>query len=541
MKKTKKNTIGNLEIFEQFGKKSQTRRIAQNNLCVIYTRVSSKDQEDNTSLESQKRFCEDYAKQNKLIIVEYFGGKHESATTEERKEFQRMLHFVKRKKISNILVYKVDRFSRSGAGGISLAEELKKRGHAIHSVTQPGDSFTPAGGLNQNLQFLFSHYENETRKERCTNGIREHLKAGYWIGTVPFGYTQVGFKKKQKYVINDQGKLLRKAFYWKAAGETGIEIVQRLKNLGLTIYPQHLSNILRNPFYAGLISHSALDGKVVPGKHPALVSKEIFLKANDVLKSNAQGYKHNRDESHIINIPLKNFVKCGECDTAWTGYLVRKKGLYYYKCNKPGCACNRSAKKMHLAFQSLLNDYTLEPILAPHLKRILLNRLERHTKDMREESGLMEKQLREIESKIERIEERFVLEEISEELFEKYMPKFRKEKEEIVNQLENSSFDLSNLEKKVDKVVDMVTNTLETWELGAYSVKQKLQHIVFPDGIHYYRKKDHYRTNRVNTIFDLSLCLSKSYKGNKKGIKDHSVILSPSVAGVGLEPTTFGL
>ena len=75
----------------------------------------------------------------------------------------------------------------------------------------------------------------------------------------------------------------------------------------------------------------------------------------------------------------------------------------------------------------------------------------------------MEKQLMEIEKKVDRIEERFVLEEISEELFEKYMPKggtgqkYRKEKDEIASQLENSQFDLSNLEIGIDHAVNIIT------------------------------------------------------------------------------------
>ena len=435
-----------LEIFEtNFGKKSHRKRKIHNNLCVIYTRVSSKDQEDNTSLESQRRYCEDYAERKKLLVVEYFGGTHESAKTDERKELKRMLQFIKRKKISNILVFKVDRFSRSGAGGISLAEELRQGGHAIHSVTEPGDSFTPSGSFNQNMRLLMSKYENDVRKERCEVGIREHLQKGFWMGTVPFGYDQIGFKKKQQFVINKQGRLLKKAFYWKAQGDTSAEILRKLKALGLTIYAQHLSRKLRNPFYCGLLSHSALNGKIVPGNHPALVSKEIFLKANDVLKKNPQGYKQNQNEDHIINVPLKNFIRCGVCDTAWTGYLVKKKGLYYYKCNKPGCACNRSAKKMHETFQYLLKGYMLNPILVKPLKRELQYRVEFYNKDKAQLKGLMEKQLKEIEMKIERIEERFILEEISQELFEKYMPKYSKEKHEIINQLENSMFDFDLL------------------------------------------------------------------------------------------------
>ncbi len=535
-----KNT-DNLEIFEaNFGKKSTTKRKIQNNLCVIYTRVSSKDQEDNTSLESQKRYCEEYAERKKLLVVEYFGGTHESAKTDERQELKRMLLFVKRRKISNILVFKVDRFSRSGAGGISLAEELRQGGHAIHSVTEPGDSFSPSGSFNQNMRLLMSKYENDVRKERCEVGIREHLQKGYWMGTVPFGYDQVGFKKKQQYVINKQGRLLKKAFHWKAQGDTSAEILRKLKALGLTLYSQHLSRILRNPFYCGLLSHSALNGKIVPGNQPPLVSKETFLKANEILKRNPQGYKQNRQEDHIVNIPLKNFVRCAVCGTAWTGYLVRKKGLYYYKCNKRGCACNRSAKKMHESFQDLLNEYTLNPILAEPLKCTLQNYLEYYTKDKVEVRGQMEKQLMEIEKKIERIEERFVLEEISEELFEKYMPKYRKEKDEIASQLESSQFDLSNLETGIDHAVDIITNSLEIWELGNYSVKQKLQKMVFPEGIEYDLKNDHYRTNRVNTVFDISRSLSMSYKKSKKGIKDFSANLPPSVARRGIEPLLPG-
>ena len=79
------------------------------------------------------------------------------------------------------------------------------------------------------------------------------------------------------------------------------------------------------------------------------------------------------------------------------------------------------------------------------------------------------------------------------------------------------------------------------WELGSYEVKQRVQKLVFPEGIYYNRENDHYRTERVNWIFKLSRSVSMVCKENKKGIKDLVVILSPSVAGAGLEPATFGL
>src|SRR4029453_383267 len=85
--------------------------------CVIYTRVSTKEQADNNmSLETQKKACEQYAAKQGYRTLGYFGGTYESAKTDERKQFNAMLSFVKKskEKIAHIIVYSVDRFSRSG-------------------------------------------------------------------------------------------------------------------------------------------------------------------------------------------------------------------------------------------------------------------------------------------------------------------------------------------------------------------------------------------------------------------------------------------
>lgn len=172
----------------------------------------------------------------------------------------------------------------------------------------------------------------------------------------------------------------------------------------------------------------------------------------------SQGYKQNHREDHVVNIPLKNFVRCDVCDTNWTGYLVKKKGLYYYKCNRRGCACNQSAKKMHVFFQELLKEYTLTPNLGGLLKGALENQIEYLSTDQREE-----RERYEVEKKIERVEERFVLEKITHKMYEKYMPKYRKEKDQIMGQLQNSLYDLSNLYQELENIVEITTNSLEIW------------------------------------------------------------------------------
>ena len=151
--------MGNLEQFRSFAKYSKEKRIESTKNAVIYTRVSTKEQADNNqSHETQKKACDEYAKKQALAVYGHFVGTYESVNNDERQEFQRMLNFVKKstEKITFIIVYSVDRFSRSGANAIYIAEELRKTGIKIIAVTQPADTATASGALQQNIHFIFS-------------------------------------------------------------------------------------------------------------------------------------------------------------------------------------------------------------------------------------------------------------------------------------------------------------------------------------------------------------------------------------------------
>ena len=126
---TNYNNETSFAAFESFARGKKEQFVKTNN-CVIYTRVSTKEQADNNfSLETQKKACVQYAEKNQYNIQGYFGGTYESAKTDERKEFNKMLSFVKREKekISVIFVYSVDRFSRSGTNAMYIADTLKKK------------------------------------------------------------------------------------------------------------------------------------------------------------------------------------------------------------------------------------------------------------------------------------------------------------------------------------------------------------------------------------------------------------------------------
>ncbi|HLG34798.1 MAG TPA: recombinase family protein, partial [Bacteroidia bacterium] len=488
--------MSNFSLLKKFAKgRKETEGFAGNN-AVIYTRVSSKEQADtNKSLDWQKKYCEDYAVKNSLSVLGYFGGTYESAQTDERKEFNRMIKFVRnqKEKISCILVYSLDRFSRSGENAIYISSELKKIGIAIISVTQPIDTNTHTGALQQNIQFIFSKYDNDLRRQKSVDGMREKLLRGEWLGPAPKGYSydRSNGNKEQKIVINETGELIKKAFYWKLEGVSHPQIMERLNALGYRIAIQSLSGVLENPFYCGLISHNLLQGEIVQGNHPALIPVEVFMKVNKLKKTS--GFHQKKDNE---NLPLKPTLRCAICGCAYTGYLVTRKRLYYYRCNKRNCKCNKSANQLHEMFSRLLQNYRVDSTYKGLLKEQLeftYNNLTEKNTDFKKE---LTSKLGELETKIKSVKERFAVGEIDRNLYAEVSAKLDKQKSGIEFEIEKSGKRVSNLQKLIDYTMDLSSKLHTTWELSEYTDKQNLQKIVFPEGLQYHKKTDEYLTPR---------------------------------------------
>ena len=527
---TKKETL-----LKQFAKgKSREYKDDSIQNCVIYTRVSSKEQMDtNQSLEWQKKYCVEYAIKNQLNINGYFGGTYESAKNDERIEFNRMLKFVKasKEKISFILVYSIDRFSRSGESAIYIASELKKTGVNIMAVTQPTDTNTHAGALQQNIQFVFSKYENDLKRQKTIDGMREKLLRGEWIGHAPTGYSFLKGQDRQTIVINDKGELIKQAFVWRTSGMTYEQIVDKLKYLGLKFPKQTLTDIFRNPFYCGFISNKLLNGILVKGKHPALIDEDLFLRANDLNKTD--GYKTNKANDYL---PLKIFVKDAESGAPFTGYLVRKKGLYYYKVNKVGIKINRSAKIMHKKFNELLTNYTIDSDHIEPLKIQLRYTWENLTESNTSEKKVLSLKLKEVDEDFYNLRKRHAIGKIDVEVYEEFSVEMKTRKEAIVAQLEKLGEKLSNPNELINFALKLTANLAPVWNLGDYYQKQLFQNTLFPKGLVYDSKIDDYRTPIVNDVISCIAHLSRGLRENKNGTLQNLSKKSRSVPGAGLEP-----
>lgn len=511
-------------------------RPESNNNAVIYTRVSSKEQaETNQSLETQKKYCLEYALRHNLNILGFFGGTYESAKTDERNEFNRMIRFVKtqKEKVGFILVYSLDRFSRTGDNAIFISSELKQRGISIVAVTQPIDVSTHAGVLQQNIQFIFSKYDNDLRREKCIAGMREKLLRGEWTGATPIGYVYKQEGKSKLIVPNEKAKYIQQAFEMKSRGMSNTDIARRLQMMGFQLNMKRLSEILRNPIYCGFLSHNLLEGKLMKGVHQPLVSEDLFLKANDSLKRNAYGYKQFEKNNEI---PLKNYIRCSRCGTPFTGYLVKSKNLYYYKCNKIGCKCNRSAKRMHELYKGLLRSYQIHPETSHLLKEQLLMTYNYMMKSSEESKSIHKRSLNDIKKKLDTLEERFAFGEVTKEVYVRVSSRFKSEMEAITSQIEGSRKKLSNPEKFVDYALKICENLSELWDSVGYDQRIQLQELLFPGGILFDREIENYRTIEVNQILQLTRSFSIDSKQNKKGQTENKFDLPALVPKAGIEP-----
>jgi site-specific DNA recombinase len=159
-------------------------------------------------------------------------------------------------------------------------------------------------------------------------------------------------------------------------------------------------------------------------------------------------------------------------------------------------------------------------------------------KDNLENTLQLNRQLQELNGKLERLEERFILEEINHEMFLKYQAKFKEEKRGIAEILQKSSQQVSNLEECMDLAIDYAGNLSKVWSSVGYKEKSRLQHLLFPEGIRYSKRINICRTPKFNSSFLWIAERTQALEKNKVGIPELNLTYPNLVENIGVEPMT---
>ena len=546
-----------LDYFKKFATNKSENNI--NTDVWSYTRVSSKEQfKTNNSVDNQKDFALSSANEKNLIISKTFGGSYESAKGDfTRKEFKRLIDEVKKskKKPFAIMIFKMSRFSRTGASAIGLVHELiyDMGVHLIETSTGK-DTTTPRGEHEIMESLLYARKENIERLEITIPGMKSFLEKGNWLGVVPRGYDHYGprvsnpkfVSHSQRIEINREGKFLQKAWNWKLNGELDFQIVKKLQLLGLNVDKKFISAMWRKPFYCGIIVHKFLDGNAVKGNWKGLVSIDSFVKINHVLENNHSGYKQSKINE---NRPLQTFVSCGVCGTKVTGYAKKEK-YHYYKCNNSKCSAKdmnalTSTKSKNVGlnntFQSYLSKFELKDELTEAFREQMKLTIQSIEKERTISSpNLLARQNKLLEEQ-KKLKRNLAFSVIEKSTFDEFNKEIQEELSNILEELQNINSSVSNLENSIQLCVDITKNISKIWESSNINTKIKLQKLVFPDGLVVDPKNRTYRTKKINAIFKESLRISRETEGQKKDASKKNLDASCLVAGARLELTTFGL
>ena len=354
--------------------------------CAIYTRKSSEEglEQDFNSLDAQREAGEAYIKSQKhegwqLLPARYDDGGYSGGNV-ERPGLKRLMADINAGKIDIVVVYKVDRLSRSLSDFAKLIEVFDKHNISFVSVTQQFNTTTSMGRLTLNILLSFAQFEREVTSERIRDKFRASKEKGMWMG----GYIPLGYDvENRKLVVNEkEADLIRRIFDEYSNLGSVYKLKANLNKEGHTnkcwvtpngkamggspLSKTTLYSILTNPLYIGKMAHKN-KGKVYDGQHPAIIEEDTFNKVQKKISS----YR----SPNGAKIQPTNYMLQGKCfdindkpfTTTYTNKKNSKKLGYYFNAHTKQWVNQRALDKV--VIQGLQVSLTNEEIWYEFLSR----------------------------------------------------------------------------------------------------------------------------------------------------------------------------
>jgi site-specific DNA recombinase len=317
--------------------------------CAIYTRKSTEEglQQAFNSLQAQREAGEAYvASQHTrgwVVLPEHYDDGGFTGAHLERPALQRLLRDLDAGTINCVLVYKVDRLSRSLLDFARLMERFDRQGVSFVSVTQDFNTTTSMGRLTLHILLSFAQFEREIIGERTRDKLSAARRKGKWIG----GWPVLGYDVKDgRLIVNEKEAEQVREIYRIAAQAPTLEAVLKACTLGgcrtkawtsgagrphpgRPFQRMTLRLLLSNVLYTGSVSHK---GTVYPGEHERIVDQQIWEKVNAELQLRSAG---QRGKPHRAQpSPLAGLLYCAECGRALRLTHTTRHGqrYQYYSC-----------------------------------------------------------------------------------------------------------------------------------------------------------------------------------------------------------------
>jgi site-specific DNA recombinase len=313
--------------------------------CAVYTRKSSEEglEQAFNSLHAQREACEAYIKSQahegwRLVKTSYDDGGY-SGGSMERPALQRLLSEIVQGQINVVVVYKVDRLTRSLADFARIVEALDRHGASFVSVTHQFNTTTSMGRLTLNVLLSFAQFEREVTGERIRDKVAASRRKGMWMGgTVPLGYDV----EQRTLVVNEtEAATVRDIFETYVRLGSAASLQQDLERRGVVSKRWTSSTgrtrggvafnrgalywLLRNPIYVGRVSHK---GQLYDGRQAAIVDQTLWDQAQALLS--AKSVFRERRRALPTGRPLAGRLFDDKGNAMSPAYTTKRNGQRYH-------------------------------------------------------------------------------------------------------------------------------------------------------------------------------------------------------------------
>jgi site-specific DNA recombinase len=445
------------KIIKKRGSKNQ---IEKNVRAALYVRVSTEAQrEEGYSIEAQKEMLEAYCKTKQIRSYEFYIDGGFSGSTVDRPELQRLIQDVETGEVNCVVVYKLDRLSRSQKDTLYLIEDVfNPHGADFVSLNENLDTSTPIGRAMLGIMSAFAQLERETIFERTRMGMRERVKSGLWMGggKIPFGYDYDS--EKGILVPNEDAKKVRQVYELYLRGYSFMRIA-RLLDLK---YERLAEQILLRRTNTGVIRYK---GDEYQGRHTPIISEETYEAALELYR------KRSKKNLTTAKCLLAGLIICGVCGSKMRYQKWGNKGYKIY-CYSQDSGKRHLAKTGEPCGNIKLWADELESVVIDDLFSVARERIENEdgvnetdiTETLKKQYDNTYRQLKALYNLYAESEDRTLLETINEK---------REDLDEIKKRLENES-ERENEADRNKEFAEEITGLREAWEYMTNNEKQAL-------------------------------------------------------------------
>ncbi len=531
---------------ERLQRQKQQTMALRSNKAVAYIRVSTKDQVDNESIDTQRQRITQYADQNGLEIVKWFIEEGRSGkTVGKRPAVKDMLFYLARNKgkMGYAIFYKMQRSSRDVQSWASdLKSVLNGLGVAVRSATEHIDE-SPTGRFMEVMLVANGQLDNDIKSGVTSDNMASVAKQGWWQGGPIPGYDVVRVKidsQKTHSMLrsNKHAPALKTLYERYSTGQYSKADIKRMANeLGVRnahggyLNDTSVDRMLSQPAYMGYICNKHSGFELYEGKHIAdsIVTPELFNKTQRVLALQSKSTNKLGKKKLIINsmYPLKRFIRCDNCGGAYRASAPLSGGgkshSARYHCPRPQCkgiVRSRKADDVHNGFVELLDDITPSEGVLRLYKEILnrqaltqLGNLNKRIEQQRKSlSNLDAERLTALRSANNG--------QLTTEEKDELISSIAANKAEVIENIAKLEEQQQVKQSAVEYALNFMGDVKKLWVDADPDLKQRFQKMIFPDGVSLNTNNMTFGTEAISPLY--------RYVPNKKDLsaKEKSLLVT---------------